>query len=69
MYMISTSGYLDDQCSEFLKLWMANLHFGEFPDLIKYYTTIRNGTLLKEEYTTITNHILLKDINNLMYLS
>ena len=46
---------------EFLKLWMANHGFGEFPNLIKYYTTIGNGTLLKEEYTTTNNHTLHKD--------
>ena len=45
-----------NQCSEFLKLWMANQGIGEFPDLIEYYTTIGNGTILKEEYTTIENH-------------
>ena len=54
-------GYLNDQCSEFLKLWMANHGFGEFPNLIKYYTTIGNGTLLKEEYTTTNNHTLHND--------
>ena len=41
--------------------------FGEFPNLIQYYTTIVNFTLHKEEYNTIENHTLLKDINNLMY--
>ena len=45
--------HLEDQCSEFLKSWMAYLDFKEFPDLIKYYTTIGNGTILKEKYTTI----------------
>ena len=35
--------------------------------LIEYYTTIVNGTLLKEEYTTIETFTLLKDIDNLMY--
>ena len=42
-YVLSTLfpllGYLDDQCSEFLESWMAYLDFGEFPDLIKSYTT------------------------------
>ena len=32
--------HLDDQCSEFLKSWMAFLEFDKFPDLIKYYTTV-----------------------------
>ena len=41
--------HLDDQCSEFLESWMVYLEFEEFPDLIEYYTTIGNGTLLKEE--------------------
>ena len=27
------TGYLDDQCSKFLKLWMDYLGCGEFPDL------------------------------------
>ena len=58
-------GYLDDQCSEFLESWMAYLDFMEFCDLIEYYTTTVNGTLLKEEYTTIENCTLLKDIDNL----
>ena len=48
---------------------MAYLDFGEFPDIIKYYSTTGNGTLLKEEYTTIENHTLLKEINNLMYVT
>ena len=62
-------GYLDDQCGEFIKLWMTNHGFQEFPKLIEYYTTIGNHTLLKEEYITIENHKLLKDIDNLMYLT
>ena len=62
-------GYLDDQCSVFLRSWMAYLDFVEFPNLIKYYTTTVNGTLLKEEYTTIENSTRLKDINKFMYLS
>ena len=48
-------GYLDDQCSEFLELWMDYLGFREFPNLIEYYTTIGNSTLLKEEYITMDN--------------
>ena len=59
---------LDDQCSEFLQLWMAYHCFREFPNLIKYYTSIGNGTQLKEEYNTIGNHTLLQDINNLEYI-
>ena len=57
-------GYLDDQCFEFLILWMdyTPIPYWEFPDLIKYYTT-------NEEYTTIDNHTLLMDIAKLMYLS
>ena len=62
-------GYPDDQNREFLESWMAYLDFKEFPDLIKYYTTIGNGTLLKEEYNTIENHALLKDIKDSMYLT
>ena len=46
---------------------MAYFDFVEFPDLIKYYNTIGNGTLLKEEHNTIENHTLLKDIDYLMY--
>ena len=68
MYNITLLGYLDDQCSEFLELWMDSLGFGEFPNLIKYYTTIGNGTLLKEEHTTIENQTLLMDIDSLVYL-
>ena len=49
--------------------WMVYLEFEEFPDLIKYYTTIGNGTLLKEEYTTIKECTLLKDIQHFLYLS
>ena len=45
--------HLDDQCGEFLESWIAYQELNEFPDLIEYYTTIGNGTLLKEEYTTI----------------
>ena len=52
-YVLSTLcpllGYPDDQHREFLKSWMAYLEFGEFPNLIKYYTTIDTGTLLKED--------------------
>ena len=47
------TGHLDDQCCEFLKSWMAYLEFNKFSNLIEYYTTIGNSTLLKEEYTTI----------------
>ena len=61
--------HLTDQCSEFLKSWMSYLEFNEFPDLIKYYTTIGNDTLLKEEYTTIKECTLLKDIEHFMYLT
>ena len=72
-YVLSTLssllGYLDDQCSELLKSWMACLDFAEFPDLLEHYTTIGNGKLLKKEYTTIENHTLLEDIDKLMYLT
>ena len=61
--------HLDDQCSEFLESWMAYLEFNKFPDLIKYYTTIGNGTLLKEKHTTIKVCTLLKDIKQFMYLT
>ena len=43
--------------------------FDEFPDLIEYYTTIENGTLLKEEHTTIKESTLLKDIKHFLYLT
>ena len=56
--------YIDDQCSEFLKSWMAYLEFEEFPNLIEYYTTIGNSTLLKEKYNTIKECTLLKDIEH-----
>ena len=59
--------HLDDQHGEFLKSWMAYLEFNEFPDLIQYYTTIGNGTLLKEEYTTIKECTLLEDIEYFLY--
>ena len=61
--------HLDDQCGEFLESWMAYLEFDEFPDLIKYSTTIGNGTLLKEEYTTFEEYTLLKDIEHFLYLT
>ena len=48
---------------------MAYQEFDEFPDLIEYYTTIGNGTLLKEEYTTIKESTLLKDIQHFLYLT
>ena len=48
---------------------MAYLDFMEFPDLIEYYTTIGNGTLLKEGYTATENYTLLKDIKDSMYLT
>ena len=67
--MFPLPGHLEDQCSEFLKSWMAYLEFEEFPNLIKYYTTIGNGTLLKQKYTTIKECTPLKDIKNLMYLT
>ena len=55
-------GHLEDQYGEFLESWMAYLDFKEFPNLIKYYTTIGNSTLLKEEYTTTKECTLLEDI-------
>ena len=51
-------GYLDDQHGEFLEQWMAYHGFGEYCDLIKYCTTIGNGTKPKEEYTTIELYTL-----------
>ena len=52
-------GYLDDQCGKFLQSCMAYLDFGEFPNLIEYYSSVGNGTLLNEEYNTIeTIHYL-----------
>ena len=67
--MFPLLGHLEDQCSEFLKSWMAYSEFKEFPNLIEYYTTIGSGTLLKQKYTTIKEHTLLKDIEHLMYLT
>ena len=61
--------HLDDQHSEFLKSWMAYIEFNEFPDLIKHYTTIGNGTLLKKKYTTIKECTLLKDIEHFLHLT
>ena len=61
--------HLDEQCSEFLKSWMAYLEFDLFPDIIEYYCTIGNGTLLKEEFTTIKECTLHKDIKCFMYLT
>ena len=48
---------------------MAYKEFNEFPNLIQYYTTIGNGTLLKEEYTTIKECTILKDIEHFLYLT
>ena len=59
----------DDQRSEFLESWMAYQEFDKFPDLIEYYTTIGNGTLLKDEYTTIKECTLLKEIEHFLYLT
>ena len=61
--------HLDNQCSEFLKSWMAYQGFNEFPNLIEYYTTIGTRTLLKEEYNTIKECTLLKDITHFLYLT
>ena len=61
--------HLDDQCGEFPKSWMAHQEFNKFPDLIEYYTTIGNGTILTEEYTTIKECPLLKDIEHFLYLT
>ena len=52
-YTISTSGFVDDHHGKFLEIWMDYHGFRELPDLIEYYTTVGNGTLLKEEYTTL----------------
>ena len=60
---------LDDQRGELLEFWMSYQEFDKFPDLIEYYTTIGNGTLLKEEYTTIKESTLLKDIERFLYLT
>ena len=48
---------------------MACRDFEEFPDIIEYYTTIGNGTLLKQDYTTIKECTLLEDIKYFMYLT
>ena len=61
--------HLDEEHSEFLESWMAYLEFEEFPDLIKYNTTIGSSTLLKQMYTTIKECALLKDIKHFMYLT
>ena len=58
--------HLGNQRGEFLVSWMAYQEFDEFPDLIEYYTTIGNGTLLKEEYTTIKESTLPKDIEHFL---
>ena len=68
LYLVAFPVHLDNQCGEFLESWMAYLEFNAFPDLIKYYTTIGNGTLLKEKYTTINECTLLKDIKHFMHL-
>ena len=67
--MFPRPGHLEDQHGEFLESWVAYLEFIEFPDLIEYYTTIGNGTILKQKYTTIKESTLLKDIEHLMYLT
>ena len=67
-YDVSTPN-LEDQCGEFLKSWIAYLEVKEFPNLIEYYTTIGNGTLLKQKYTTIKECTILKDIEHFMYLA
>ena len=61
--------HLDDQHSEFLEFWLAYQEFDEFPILIEYYTTIGNGTLLKQKYTTIKECTILKDIEHFLYLT
>ena len=48
---------------------MVYQEFDEFPNLIKYFTTIGNGTLHKEEYTTTKEFTLLKDIRHFLYLT
>ena len=60
--------HLDDQCGEFLKSWMAYLEFNEFPNLIKYYTTIGNGTVLKESTLQSKNAHYLRILNTLCTL-
>ena len=60
--------HLDDQHGEFLESWMAYLESYEFPNLIEYYTTIDNCTLLEEEYNTIKEYTLLKDIKLTFYV-
>ena len=67
--MFPLLGHLEDQHGEFLKSWMAYLDFEEFPNLIKYYATIGNDTLFKEEYTTIKECTLIKDIKDFMHLT
>ena len=67
--MLPLLGHLEDQHSEFLVSWIASLEFEEFPNLIEYYTTIENGTILKQKYTAIEVCTLLKDINQFMYLT
>ena len=48
---------------------MAYQEFDEFPDLIEYYTTIGDGTILKQKYTTIKECTLLNDIEHFLYLT
>ena len=61
--------HLGDQHGEFLESWMVYLEFEEFPNLIKYYTTIGSSTLLNEMYTTIKECTPPKDIEHFMYLT
>ena len=67
--MFPLSGHVEYQCSEFLESWMAYIEFDEFHDLIKYYTTIGNGTLCKEKYTTLKECTLLDIVEHFMYLT
>ena len=71
-YVLSTQFpllvHLDDQCSEFLKSWMAYLEFNEFPGFIEYYTTIGNGTLLRKSTLQSKNVQYLRILNTLCKL-
>ena len=67
--MFPLRGHLEDQCGEFLESWMAYLEFNKFSDLVEYYTTIGNSTLLKHKYTTVKECTLLQDIKHFMCLT
>ena len=66
--LFSLLGYLDDQHGELLEICLNYHGFWELPNLIEY-TTIGNGTILKDMYTTSGNGILLKDLDYLVNIT